>query len=409
MSWYGGMLVVDVMLIYRGQDWVRGRVGSGWEVKVVGRVSQQASKRHLQPTPHHPPTLQPEVSRSRPAAWRWRPHLSYLLTLRRLFLLHPPSPSPAPSTTTISPQQEGRPPPPPASTMCHNQLLQYACGHTTTQPQSCKRGSPILKRRCLSTLTTINPSTATKISSLCYPCIREPFRFLDLPRELRDLIYNFCNSNDAEAPRSYSWPRQKSSTKVLIRGKPWVSLLLCSKQLFREYRARVVKGVEVVLVDYFRTGMALDTPKLHANLLSAPVEFKFLLLAPCERCEKGIVHAHCYVRDEFTCQQRWVAALTEQLVRPKRVDVRFDVWWPPKAEGELEFKWPSTPHAAFSMQEEVGKFLEVPKLTGLEVFRNRGMVMLEEGTNGREMEGAGGELVARWRKEGIDGEDGGEW
>ncbi|CAK4031378.1 Hypothetical predicted protein [Lecanosticta acicola] len=283
--------------------------------------------------------------------------------------------------------------------MCHKLLSIYNCRHTEESVRSCsKRDSTIIKQRCLSDLRLINPDQPIKIPGICFQCSREPFRFMDLPRELRDMIYASCVS-DCEAPRAYHWPREESSTRVVIRGKPWMGLLLSNHQLFREYRARIVKGVEVLLVDHFRQGMALDAPKLHPNLSKAPIHFRLLLLAPCERCEKGMIHAHCYVKDEFNCQQRWVQTFSEDLGNPKSLRVRFDVWWPPKF-GDGEIQWPDTPHMAFRMEESAQNFVQVEKLTELEICRIRGTAELKEGTNGLQMEQKNQDLVARWTASG---------
>ena len=84
----------------------------------------------------------------------------------------------------------------------------------------------------------ISPATKQETPRLSKAIILDKFSFPDLPRELRDIVYSFAiHSNpEPEIERRFEW-----ADRALIRGLPYLNLILCSYQIGKEYLEQLAR------------------------------------------------------------------------------------------------------------------------------------------------------------------------
>ncbi|KAF7186236.1 hypothetical protein HII31_12422 [Pseudocercospora fuligena] len=194
--------------------------------------------------------------------------------------------------------------------------------------------------------TILEPATARQVTSdevmaqLCiasndtqYPS--QPFRFNDLPRELRDIVYGHLVHQEKALLKVKAY----NAMTISIQDAPIEAMLNVSSTFSHEYIAATVRRSKLVGEDCAdRVPRKLDLPPDVSFKHVGSAELKLMAICCCD--DTGT--EDCNILDDIQSHRSWLTDLAPKLVDVQKVDlsllVSFSMEWKNKLrKGQ---KWP---------------------------------------------------------------------
>ena len=197
------------------------------------------------------------------------------------------------------------------------------------------------------------------------------FRFFDLPRELRDAIYDHLTTDKRSLYVGKQYARLKKNRqdaekelKARVLDAPITSLLFVNHQFYQEYLEQVLTKMTLVLKDHI--DYRFSAPRLRGTLKRVRKVACILILYTCDCLGMHEQSAFCKADIDAGKHRTLIKEVNTQLTDPRcSVGIRFYLQFDPitKTEGCI------LPRNK-KLQEELRTLTdETKRLTRLEVYR----------------------------------------
>lgn len=192
---------------------------------------------------------------------------------------------------------------------------------------------------CAPPATVFSPSEDSYYTSLHASYPSRPFRLFDLPREMRDAIYDYALVDQStfkvstrappppseNSPETDATPRPEDAVdevgdveppspgiQATIKYRPCTNMLLASQDLKREYEERAQKAMKITLADHDRYAFqAFKLPEQATRVHS----FELHLILFCHSCNtiSHLDEKTCHATLELNQHQMWIDKLLPEL------------------------------------------------------------------------------------------------
>ncbi|EME79127.1 uncharacterized protein MYCFIDRAFT_198984 [Pseudocercospora fijiensis CIRAD86] len=148
----------------------------------------------------------------------------------------------------------------------------------------------------------------------------QPFRFMDLPREMRDNVYVHLKK-DSKICR-------KDAIELFLEAGPRLTLLLVNHQFSKEYLESVVRDAKLVGTDCEDPEADVESIVPFKIDAAQHAEFKLARVATLhsialcnQTCHQTAVHNKCNAKLELENHVSWISSLTVGLSQLKHIEV----------------------------------------------------------------------------------------
>lgn len=197
------------------------------------------------------------------------------------------------------------------------------------------------------------------------------FRFLDLPHELRDAVYDLVCADDIALKPQREFQRNFDDYMGIKAEKAALTSLLCTcRQIADQYSQRIAALKPTTLV-------LSNTPLYHREYpflfriknVKAAQRRKIVMFNRCnkDRCvgkETDCVENHCILLYELDRMVETVEALANQMPQSTPISVCIGMW-----RDAVSTVWPNCTHVDQGMQEWMDVLTGINRVSRVEVFK----------------------------------------
>ncbi|KXT14064.1 hypothetical protein AC579_10547 [Pseudocercospora musae] len=178
----------------------------------------------------------------------------------------------------------------------------------------------------------------------------QPFRFKDLPRELRDIIYEHLVHREKVLLKV----KEYNAMYIAVQDAPVYAMLNVGPEFSNEYIESTIRRSKLIGEDCGdRVPRKLDLPPDVSFKHIGSAEFKLMAICCCD----DIGTEECNILDDIQSHRAWLTDLAPQLVDVQRVEisvlVSFSAGW--KNVMHKGQKWPGDSDVLRESCEELGK------------------------------------------------------
>lgn len=220
--------------------------------------------------------------------------------------------------------------------------------------------------------------------------VEKPFRFFDLPQELRDWCYDYMTGSTvtlltmrevtehkyngpfriAKSETTYSLPDERA-VKIEIGAPPIINVFCVSRQMKSEYKQRVSKKTALVFSDHYDNG---DFYEFDPDRVKIP-HFEWATRAEYFGAVVCDPHAVGDCATDALRAMDWIKATTGKLNNLSEIHVYLALQCEPE---DGHGKWPKFSHTS-NLQSALQKITEHGLVTRLRVFHGgKGVFKMEE-------------------------------